>query len=266
MKKFTLLLIALIAFSMNMVQAQDKSLYEKHWFIQRGDTLPYRLLLPLNYDSSKKYPLVFFLHGRGESGRDNEKQLTHIASFFLKDSIREQYPAIILFPQCPWDDYWSNVDVTMVADGSASGKRSFHFLAGGPPSTSMQLLSELVDDIFTRYPVKTRQVYIMGLSMGGMGTFELVRRKPGVFAAAVPICGGADPSTASQLKNTSWWVFHGAKDDVVLPEHSEKMVTALKKNNVQVRFTLFQDANHNSWDPAFNEPELMPWLFSKRKR
>ena len=105
----------------------------------------------------------------------------------------------------------------------------------------------------------------MGLSMGGMGTFELVRRKPHVFAAAMPICGGAHPSTAKQIRKTSWWIFHGEKDDVVLPVFSKDMAAALKKAKAKVSLTLYPNANHNSWDPAFAEPGLMQWLFSQRK-
>ena len=101
--------------------------------------------------------------------------------------------------------------------------------------------------------------------MGGMGTFEIVRRNPKLFAAAFPICGGGEPTTASVMKKTKWWVFHGGKDDVVPPGLSEKMVDALKAAKASVKFTLYPDANHNSWDPAFAEPELLPWLFKQKK-
>ena len=101
--------------------------------------------------------------------------------------------------------------------------------------------------------------------MGGMGTFEIVRRNPKLFAAAFPICGGGEPTTASVMKKTKWWVFHGGKDDVVPPELSEKMVDALKAAKAAVKFTLYPDANHNSWDPAFAEPELLSWLFKQKK-
>lgn len=102
--------------------------------------------------------------------------------------------------------------------------------------------------------------------MGGMGVFELVKRMPKTFAAAFPICGGANPVTASRMKKTSWWIFHGAKDDVVPPHHSEDMVAALKKANAKVKFTLYPNANHNSWDSAFAEPELLSWLFTQYKK
>jgi predicted peptidase len=116
-----------------------------------------------------------------------------------------------------------------------------------------------------KYPVDDERVYVGGLSMGGMGTFELVRRMPKTFAAAFPICGGANPATAKKMDDVDWWIFHGAKDDVVPPRHSEVMVKALKKEGANVKFTLYPNANHNSWDPAFTEPELLSWLFSKKK-
>lgn len=243
--------------------AQDKNLYEKHWFIQNGDTMPYRLLLPENYDASKQYPLVVFLHGRGESGSDNQKQLAHGSALFLRDSIRKNYPAIVVFPQCSNESYWSNVQATNT--GERNSKRTFFFVPDGPASSAMTMMMSLTDHILLQYPVAKEQVYVMGLSMGGMGTFELVRRKPGVFAAAIPICGGANPATAKQLRKTKWWVFHGGKDDVVLPAFSENMVAALKKAKAPVQFTLYPNANHNSWDPAFAEPNLLRWLFAQKK-
>lgn len=257
-KSFTLISALFITF---VLSAQSLDLYKHYKFIQNGDTLPYRLLLPENFNPAQEYPLIIFLHGRGESGRDNQKQLTHGAKLFLADSFRKSHPAIIVFPQCAANDYWSNVHT--VAD--STGKRSFYFIEDGPPSVSMQLVMGLLDNLPIQFKIKKDQVYAMGLSMGGMGVFELVRRKPDVFAAAIPICGGANPATAKKLRKTSWWVFHGAKDDVVLPHLSEDMVAALKKQKAKVRFTLYPDANHNSWDPAFAEPGLMDWLFSQRK-
>ena len=244
--------------------AQDMGLFEKQWLTQNGDTMPFRVLLPENYDPSKKYPLVLFLHGRGESGVDNEKQLTHGAKMFLQDSIRKNYPAIVVFPQCASNSYWSNVQA--VITGSKTGKRTFYFVSDGEPSQSMKMLMGLVRNLLVRYPIKTNQVYVMGLSMGGMGTFELVRRMPHLFAAAIPICGGADPLTAKELVKTKWWIFHGGKDDVVLPVYSEQMVAALQKVKADVQFTLFPNANHNSWDATFAEPGLLKWLFAQQRK
>lgn len=261
-KKFTFVWLALcVAFS---VTAQDMTLYKKHWFIQSGDTLPYRILFPVNYKADVAYPVVFFLHGRGESGRDNEKQLSNGARLFLNDSVRQAFPAIVVFPQCSATSYWSNVHT--VTEGAQNGARQFYFVPDGPPSEAMQLLLGLVEHVQARYQVKREQWYVMGLSMGGMGTFELVRRKPATFAAAIPICGGAHIATAKELKKTAWWVFHGGKDDVVPPVHSQKIVKALQQQKASVKFTLYPEANHNSWDPAFAEKDLLPWLFSHKRK
>lgn len=243
--------------------AQDLGSFEKHWLAQSGDTLPYRILLPKEYDPAKKYPLVLFLHGRGESGNDNEKQLVHGARLFLQDSVRTRYPAIVIFPQCPASSYWSNVIATM--EGSKTSKRTFRFIETGEPSLAMRFVTTLTNLIIKNYPVDKARIYVMGLSMGGMGTFEIVRRMPGTFAAAVPICGGASPATAALLTKVKWWIFHGAKDDVVPPSFSEMMVAALRKAKASVKFTLYPQVNHNSWDPAFAEPGLLPWLFAQRK-
>jgi predicted peptidase len=166
----------------------------------------------------------------------------------------------VVFPQCPQNSFWSNVDFKM-----ENGKREFAFKTEGEPTIALKLAQELLYSLIKEYPVNKKQIYTGGLSMGGMGTFEIVRRNPKLFAAAFPICGGANPTTAPQLKKVKWWVFHGAKDDVVPPALSEQMVAALKTVKASVKFTLYPEANHNSWDAAFAEPDLLSWLFAQRK-
>ena len=241
------------------------SAFEKHeWIPQTGDTVKYRLLLPANYDATKSYPFVLFLHGAGERGNDNLKQLVHGAQLFLQPEVREKYPAIVVFPQCPANGFWSNVEFKM---NDSTGKRDFFFPEGGNPSDAMKLLLYWLPELEKKYKIKSDQRYVMGLSMGGMGTFEIVRRKPGYFAAAVPICGGANPKTAAAIKETAFWIFHGEKDDVVPYQLSEQMFQALQEFYVgaEVNFTLYGNTNHNSWDPAFAEPDLLSWLFGHKK-
>ena len=145
------------------------------------------------------------------------------------------------------------------------GKTVYAFKPGGEPTHAMVLLQQLLKSVIKKYPVNKKQIYVGGLSMGGMGTFEIVRRNPKLFAAAFPICGGAEPSTTSKLKKVKWWVFHGAVDKVVPPELSVKMVDALTAVNAEVKFSLYPGVNHNSWDNAFAEPTFLSWLFSKTK-
>jgi len=255
------LIALLILFSAGFLQAQDFSRYERTAFITAGDTLPYRILFPENFDSSRKYPVLFFLHGRGESGTNNEDQLRNGGNLFLKPELRAQFPCIVIAPQCPSDSYWSNVKIRT----DTLGRRSFSFRKKGKPTKAMWMLLGLVDRILEKPFIDSTQIYAGGLSMGGMGTFELLRRRQGLFAAAFAICGGDHLASVKKYQDVSLWIFHGGKDDIVIPEFSEKLVDKLRKRGADVRFSFYPDANHNSWDPAFAEPDLLPWLFSKSR-
>ena len=102
--------------------------------------------------------------------------------------------------------------------------------------------------------------------MGGMGTFEILYRKPELFAGAFAICGAGNPDAAEvYAKTVPMWLFHGANDDLINPQASVDMVTAILKFGGKPNFSLFAKDNHNSWDSAFAEPKLIPWLFSNSK-
>lgn len=257
--KRELLLGIFLVFISNVLIAQHQELYTYEADVHNGDTLKYRILLPKNFLKTKQYPLVLFLHGAGERGNDNESQLVHGSSLFANEKHRDSFPAIIIFPQCPKADYWSNVKV----DRSKKGLTKFKYKKAGKPTQSMKLVLALMDDLISKPYVKKNQVYVGGLSMGGMGTFDILKRRPNMFAAAFPICGGGNPKSVSKYANkVALWVFHGGKDNVVHPYFSLEMVTALQKKEANVKLTYFEDTNHNSWDAALTEPELLPWLFS----
>ena len=239
--------------------SKDLFSYEHH--IVNGDTLNYRMLLPKDFDVSKSYPLVLMLHGAGERGSDNKTQLTHGSALFLKQTTRDSFPAIVIFPQCPKNDYWSKLD----ADRSTK-PITFKYKYNEAPTKAMALVIDLMTEMVAKSYVKTDQVYAMGLSMGGMGTFEIIYRNPKMFAAAIPICGGGDPkSVTAYAKTIPLWILHGAKDDVVDPKLSLSMASAIITAGGFPKLTLYDFANHNSWDPAFAEPELLKWLFSNTK-
>ncbi|SEL39295.1 carboxylesterase family protein [Parapedobacter koreensis] len=242
--------------------AQDFPAFQAKQLIHRGDTLPYRILYPDGYDPEGQYPVLFFLHGAGERGNDNASQLTHGGSLFLADSIRHAFPAIIVFPQCPEASFWSNVAIQSQDDG----KREFYFRTGGKPSVGMRLFLRLVRQTLRDEGVDKKQVYIGGLSMGAMGTYEALRRKPKVFAAAFAICGGDNTFNVKKYAHIPLWIFHGEQDDVVPPTHSHAIVTELKRLGANPKYTFYPTANHNSWDAAFAEPDLLPWLFSHAKK
>lgn len=259
MKYSKVILSCLILFCTLTLNAQDFSKYDKGSFIDKKDTIHYRILFPENFDPKYKYPVVFFLHGRGECGSDNEKQLINGGKLFLKPDVRSQHPSIVVFPQCPEGDYWANVNI--VTD--SAGKRTFNFQKGGKPTKIMAALLGMIDNILDKPYVNHTQVYIGGLSMGGMGTYEVLRRKPKTFAAAFAICGGDNLANVDKYKNVPLWIFHGGKDATVNPEFSIAISNQLKIVGKEVKFSYYPDANHNSWDTAFAEPQLLPWLFSR---
>jgi predicted peptidase len=241
--------------------AQDKSSFQKKVFVENNDTLNYRILYPQNFDPNEQYPLVLFLHGAGERGEDNEKQLVHGSSLFLNPGNREDFPAIVIFPQCPTSEYWAKANIVRSDEGN-----TFEFDYALDPHKSMGLVMQLVKSYSKNHFIDDSRLYVGGLSMGAMGTYEILHRMPNTFAAAFAICGAGNPySVGNYAKKVNLWVFHGAKDDVVDPEYSKQMVETLKAAGANVKFTLYPEANHNSWDPAFAEPELLPWLFSNSK-
>lgn len=256
---YTLLFLLTAALSL----AQDNSQYEKRIFIRGQDTLRYRLLLPANYQPTQKYPLVLVLHGAGERGEDNEAQLLHGGSLFTDAGNRQSFPAMVVFPQCPKQDFWARIDRAPNRTDSLNG---LYFPSDRPIGKSLGLVSQLLDSLAGSPSVNTRKVYVGGLSMGGMGTFELLWRKPGFFSAAFPICGGGDPAkVGTYARKFPIWVFHGDQDKVVLPAHSRRMVAALRLARARVKYTEYAGAGHNSWDNAFKEPGLLTWLLEQRK-
>ena len=76
---------------------QDTSLFKREVFVKGKDSLNYRMLYPIKYDVDKKYPIVLFLHGAGERGSDNAKQLLHGSALFLDSMNRLKYPAFVVF-------------------------------------------------------------------------------------------------------------------------------------------------------------------------
>lgn len=243
--------------------AQDLPVFEKRTYISsRGDTLPYRILFPENYDRTKKYPLVLFLHGGGERGRDNEKQLVHGSKLFLADSNRKKFPAIVIFPQCPENSYWA---VTKINRNVTPFEIKFDYSspASGPLFAAIELTRQLV----TKESIDKHKLYITGMSMGGMGTFEAIYREPKLFAAAIPICGGGDPAFYTrQTARLPFRIFHGDADAVVSVQLSRTMVARLKELKAKkLSYTEYPGVNHNSWDNAFAEPDFLSWMFLQKR-
>jgi predicted peptidase len=220
---------------------------------EKNDTMIFRFLFPLNYDSLKNYPLVIFLHGAGERGNDNESQLSFAGKVFSDEELMNKYPAFVLVPQCPEEYRWVETDWSLDKHKMPES-----------PSKPFTLLMPLIDKIISSYNIDTERLYIMGLSMGGFGVWDFISRFPEKFAAAVPICGGGDEEQAKRLIYIPIWAFHGSLDKVVLPSRSVNMINAIKNAGGNPKFTLYPNVGHGSWNNAFSEPDLFPWLFGQK--
>lgn len=252
-----LIMIALPAAS------QDLGIFQKKLYVVGKDTLRYRILYPENYKPGKKYPVLLFLHGSGERGSDNEGQLVHGGKLFASDSVRKLHRAIVIFPQCPKDSSWRYMRVRR--DSTSITGRAFTFI-DTVPTTPARLVKSLLDSLSANKIADPKKMYIGGLSMGGFGTFNMLERYPGYFAAAFPICGGGNTLKAGETARTPVWIFHGDKDMSVDVQFSRAYYAALQQAGGEVRYTEYPGVGHNSWDNAFAEKGLLPWVFSKKKR
>lgn len=202
-------------------------------------------LLPVNYllyqpkaygqDKGKKWPLLIFLHGSGERGSDLAKVKVHGPPKLVEAG--QDFPFIIVSPQCPADTRWST-----------------------------DLLDGMLDQILRENRVDTTRIYLTGLSMGGFGTWDWAIASPKRFAAIVPICGGGKPEDVWAIRKMPTWVFHGAKDQAVPLQKSQDMVDALKKTGNPVQFTVYPEADHDSWTETYNNPALFEWLLKQQKQ
>ncbi|MDC0279010.1 alpha/beta hydrolase-fold protein [bacterium] len=204
--------------------------------------LSHLLYLPEGYDENQatKWPLVLFLHGRGESNGP----LSLVAKWGPPRFAQEgkSLPFILISPQCPRSGSWSDDKRQNQLD---------------------QLLKESCDSL----NVDTTRIYLTGLSMGGYGSWTMAANHPEQFAAVIPICGGGDPSQASKLTKIPIWVFHGDRDNAVPIKKSISMVEAIQKNGGEsIRFTTLEHVGHNSWSSAYAMPELVQWMLQHKTK
>ena len=222
--------------------------YTQHTFYdkQNGNTLPYCLYKPKDYTSSKKYPVILFLHGAGEIGNDNSKQLNNLNNMFEYNGDIVSNAFII----CPQTSEWWNLD------------REQHNDYKGTLGSAVHLL----ENIMQKYSCDSNRVYVMGLSMGGYATWSLLERCGDIFAAGVPICGGGNYYNGAAYKDIPIKIYHGTADTTVSFSQSELMYDAIVNAGGQkVDFIRLQGVGHNAWSYALADRELFYWMFAQNK-
>lgn len=197
--------------------------------------LPYLLYLPKNA-GKKKLPLVMFLHGAGERGNHLDLVKIHGIPKLIDEG--QEFPFIAVSPQCPADSWWT---------------------------FELDTLKGLLESVIKTHNVDTKRVYLTGLSMGGMGTWQFAGTHPNFFAAIAPICGGGELLITRNLTNIPVWAFHGDKDDVVPLEESARMVAGVKHHGGKAKLTVYKNVGHDSWTKTYNNPKFYEWLLSHKK-
>ncbi|MEQ9406717.1 MAG: alpha/beta hydrolase-fold protein [Fuerstiella sp.] len=222
----------------------------------RDETFHYRLLSPPTIEKDRTYPLVVFLHGAGERGDDNKRQLNYLPEQMAQPRWRERFPCYVLAPQCRPEARWVEVDWSLPESHEAPAE----------PGDQMKAVLQMLERTLADEPIDPKRIYLTGLSMGGYGTWDLAVRRPNLFAAIAPICGGADNSTLTVLKDMPVWVAHGDADTAVPVSRSRLAVEALRAAGGQPVYVELPGVGHNSWTPSYADNDgLVPWLFRQQK-
>ena len=247
--KAKLLLICLLVFAETQAQ-------QAKFLVSNGKKLPLQEFV-VNGDYEARLPFILFLHGAGERGSDNLAQ-TKVGLPVLMQTLKtaglEHY--VLWAPQCPSDQRWTDVDWKAIEHTMKKN-----------PTWPMQVLMNGIDSlVLNSTMIDTTRMYIVGLSMGGYGTWEYIARQPYRFAGAIPVCGGGDIAQAKNNTQTGVWAFHGKADNVVPYENSVRMVNATKKVNTNVHLISYPDVKHDSWNKAFAEKKIVRDFISTRKK
>jgi predicted peptidase len=216
----------------------------------------YRLFRP---EAGGKVPLVVYLHGSGGLGDDNLKQLG-LGNIFgtrmwLLPENQKRFPCYVVVPQT--DRGWIRYDLSQKTDEPAKELPGF--------GNGNRLAIEIVDRLCHEFPIDQSRIYVTGQSMGGAGVWNIIANRPKVFAAAAICCGSTSPDDGTGSIDTPLWNFHGDSDKTVPVSLSRERIAARRKAGGRPLYTEYAAVDHNVWQWAFTEPELVKWVFSQRR-
>jgi predicted peptidase len=218
--------------------------------------MPYRLFRP---ETTQRVPLVIYLHGSGGLGDDNQKQMG-LGNIFgtrlwVLPENQRHFPCYVVVPQT--NTGWVNYDLSQQAQGIIKLNEGL--------GEGAQLALEIVDKLCSQFHIDERRIYVTGQSMGGAGTWHMTAQRRKFFAAAAACCAAQTAEKATESIGTPLWNFHGDADQSVPVALSRDRIAALRKAGGQPLYTEYAGVDHNVWEWAFTEPELVKWVFSQRR-
>ena len=216
-------------------------------------SVPWRLFVPPQASKDNPLPIVFMLHGAGRRGDDNVGPI-ELAYPFWSEEAQKKNPCFVLAPQCRVGKMW--VVLNREHSNQAVTENPTPELAGALAA---------LDLVLEKYPIDRKRIYLTGQSMGGYGAWEALYRRPEMWAAAIPVCGGGDPSKVEVFKHIPIWAWHGSNDKAVPVENTRELIDALKKAGGAPKYTE-PNVGHGSWVPAYASPELHEWLFAQSRK
>ena len=219
-----------------------------------GTELAYRIYVPYDYDNSKEYPFLTVLHGAGERGNNNTGNMHHMILNLFSHDNSPLWESVVVCPQCPNGQQW--VDTPWENGG--------YSIDDVTESNELKAVLEIIDMVEADFPTDTSRYYVTGLSMGGFGAWDLIMRHPDLFAAAVPLCGGADVNQAEKLLNKPIYTIHGTADFSVPISGTRDMVEAIKNlGGEKIFYEEMYNYGHNIWDYASGKSEIWTWLYEQ---
>lgn len=226
--------------------------FRKEVFVGKAinDRLPYRLFVPTGYDANRKYPFILWLHGGRGGGSDNVRQLgnqnqlgTH---FWISESVQSKFPVFVMAPQCPAGKIWADPEFNI-------------------PSECLKLTVSALLKVEKDFSIDPDRIYIGGQSMGGSGVWSVLQNYPEIWAAAIVMSAYDNFTEPAAIARIPLWVFQGAADASVPVRTVRTMMDQLRKLHANLRYTEYPKTDHEVWNKAFAEPDLVDWLSSQKR-
>jgi len=206
--------------------------FKRHYALDAaGEVMPYRLYVPTKYTPAKPSALIIALHGLG--GTED--------AFF--DSYGKKIPEL-----AEQRNYIVAGALGYRVDGG------YGWGVGTPPpdptarrnsELSEQDVMQVLAQVKKLYKIDESRIYLMGHSMGAIGTWKIAPKFPEIWAAAAPFSGQGVPSTAEKMKGIPQFVVHGDADPTVGVGGSRSMVAALKAAGAEVVYIEVPGGNHS---------------------